>query len=66
MFPLDPNYEQETTILMMEGKTELIDHLFKYWEKLTEYFFTVEDVKLHTYNIDPVSRVMASVIVRLD
>jgi hypothetical protein len=50
----------------MEAKTELLDHYFKYWEKLIEYFFTVEDVLSNTYNFNQQSKVLLSVQVRFD
>ncbi|TNV83771.1 hypothetical protein FGO68_gene3547 [Halteria grandinella] len=65
-FSLNSVQEQEVTLYLMEGKTELIDHYFKYWEKLIEYFFTIETVKMKSYNFNVKTKVMASVKMRLD
>ncbi len=41
---VSPDYESESRIEIAPGKTELIDHLFKYWEKISFKFAHVKNV----------------------
>jgi hypothetical protein len=50
----------------MEAKSELIDHYFKYWEKLKTYFFMIDRVITSSQALNHQTRVMASVKVSLD
>jgi hypothetical protein len=37
----------------MEAKSELIDHYFKYWEKLKTYFFMIDRVSTSSQALNP-------------
>ncbi len=41
---VSPDYESESRIEIAPGKTELIDHLFKYWEKISYKFVHVKNI----------------------
>jgi len=49
-----------------EARSELIDHYFKYWEKLKTSFFTVGSVKTASLALDPSARFLASVRISHD
>jgi hypothetical protein len=53
-------------IPIKEGSTELIDDIFKYWERLEFELYEVDAVTRETNRLNLESRAVASVTVKLD
>jgi hypothetical protein len=46
---LVPNYENEAVLSLQTAKSELLDHIFKYWEKVSYKFVEIVDVMNSQY-----------------
>lgn len=50
----------------MKAETHLLDHYFEYWMKAISHFYTIENVQSRSVPLNPASKVLSSVKVRLD
>ena len=64
---LSSDFESLSTIQIAPGKTELIDNMFKYWEKVSYKFAHVNNVKTKKLNhYSSNDNIVASVKILLD
>ena len=63
---LKPRYEKEAILFLQTAKSELIDHIFKYWEKISYKFVEIVDFRNNEYLHMPGNdKILGTVRVRL-
>lgn len=66
-FQIQTDRKHELTILLEDANTELFDEYFRFWNKNTEHFVQVENVKQTWYNQKSQGpRTLVSLKIRLD
>ncbi|CDW79323.1 UNKNOWN [Stylonychia lemnae] len=63
---LDPKREKKIKMYLQEGQTEIYGNIVIFWDKNSEKFVKIENIKIQDDNIDTTSRIMASIQIQLD